>query len=85
MDPKHPRRSRAPSRPFSLHAAKVAPRNLSCPTRSFTLMSKTSTQETTPAHDVFADPVAYLAEFGIDAEVVFDTHGDGAVELPIAA
>ena len=48
-------------------------------------MSKMSTQETTSTHDVFADPVAYLAEFGIDAEVVFDTHGDGAVELPIAA
>ena len=44
-----------------------------------------STKETSPTHDVFADPVAYLAELGIDAEVVFHTHGDGAVELPIAA
>lgn len=35
-------------------------------------------KETTTSVEVFADPVAYLAEFGIEAELV-------VVELPLAA
>ena len=48
-------------------------------------MSKSITQETIKTQDVFADPVAYLAEFGVDAVLVFDTQGNEAIELYIAA
>lgn len=54
-------------------------RNLSVPTRILKVMSNVHYSETETTEIVFEDPVAYLARFGIEAEVV------AATVLPAAA
>ena len=53
--------------------------NLSHPTCILIAMSTFNT-EPTPA-EIFADPVSYLASFGIEAEVISETEP----QLPVAA
>lgn len=48
-------------------------RNLSVPTRTLKVMSNVQSSQTETAEIVFEDPVAYLARFGIEAEVVAET------------
>jgi len=45
------------------------------------LMSMSTSNSTPHPTDAFTDPVAYLAQFGIDAELVVD----GEEGLPLAA
>lgn len=54
-------------------------RNLSVATRSLKVMSNVQSNETETTEIVFEDPVAYLARFGIEAEVVAE------MVLPAAA
>lgn len=54
-------------------------RNLSVATRTLKVMSNVQSSQTETAEIVFDDPVAYLARFGIEAEVVAET------ALPAAA
>lgn len=54
-------------------------RNLSVATRTLKVMSNVQSNETETTEIVFEDPVAYLARFGIEAEVV------AATALPAAA
>lgn len=51
----------------------VSQRNLSVPTRTLRDMSKVQSTQTETAAVVFEDPVAYLASFGIEAEVVAES------------
>lgn len=48
-------------------------RNLSVATRNLKVMSNVQSNETETTEIVFDDPVAYLARFGIEAEVVATT------------
>ncbi len=54
-------------------------RNLSVATRTLKVMSNVDSNQTEATEIVFEDPVAYLARFGIEAEVV------AATVLPAAA
>lgn len=51
----------------------VTQRNLSVATRTLKVMSNVQFSQTETAEIVFEDPVAYLARFGIEAEVVAET------------
>lgn len=57
------------------------PENLSVPGRNLEIMSTFNETDTSnqQAHDVFADPVAFLAKYGIEATLVAET------TLPVAA
>ena len=48
-------------------------RNLSVPSRTLKVMSNAQSNRTETTEIVFEDPVAYLARFGIEAEVVAET------------
>ncbi len=48
-------------------------RNLSVATPTLKVMSNLQSSQTETAEIVFEDPVAYLARFGIEAEVVAET------------
>lgn len=47
--------------------------NLSVATRTLKVMSNAQSTQTETTEIIFEDPVAYLARFGIEAEVVAET------------
>lgn len=53
--------------------------NLSVPPRMLTGMSNQAHNDTETIESIFSDPVAYLARFGIDAELIAEP------SLPVAA
>lgn len=53
--------------------------NLSVPPRMLMDMSDKDSNNVENATDIFSDPVGYLAQFGIDAELIAET------TVPVAA
>ena len=47
--------------------------NLSVPARMLTNMSNRDCNDSETTIRIFSDPVGYLAEFGIDADLIADT------------